>query len=70
MGAELASFLRAHAPGEGAERAVALADARQRLVVALARGNAAMLLSSAGPRARPWPSPCQAVGAGRAGHWH
>ena len=66
MGAELASFLRAHAPGEGADRAQVLADVRQRLVVALARGNAAMLLSSAGARPRPWPSPCQAVGAGRA----
>ena len=63
MGAELLAFLRAHAPGEGVERSEALADVKQRLVVAVARGNAAMLLGSAGPRPRPWPSPCQAEGA-------
>jgi len=41
VGAELASFICARAPGEGAARAEDLADARQRLVVALARGSAA-----------------------------
>ena len=63
MGAELQGFLRAHAPG--ADRAAALADVRQRLVVAVARGTAAMLLSAAGPRPRPWRSPAQAAGRGR-----
>ena len=67
MGAEFLAFLRAHAPSEcGRVRAEALADVKQRLVVAVARGHAAMLLRSAGARARPWPSPCQSAGPSRA----
>ena len=42
MGNELRAFLRAHAPAEcGRTRAEALADVKQRLVVAVARGHAA-----------------------------
>ena len=66
MGRELDAFLRAHAPADAETRAAALADVRQRMVVAVARGTAAMLLSSAGPRQRPWPSSCQGAGRGRA----
>ena len=63
MGAEFLAFLRARAPADcGRSRAEALADVKQRLVVAVARGHAAMLLNSAGAQARPWPSPCQPVG--------
>ena len=49
MGAELQAFLRTHVAGAAGtyERAAALADVRQRLVTAVARGTAAMLLSSA-----------------------
>ena len=67
MGNELRAFLRAHAPADcGRTRAEALADVKQRLVVAVARGHAAMLLSSADAQARAWPGACQPVGPGRA----
>ena len=66
LGREFDAFLREHAPADPETRAAALADARQRVVVAVARGTAAMLLSSAGPRARPWPSHAQGVGRGQA----
>ena len=56
LGREFEAFLKEHAPRDPSVRLLALADVKQRLGAALARGNAAMLLSSAGRRARPWPA--------------
>ena len=56
FGRELTAFLKEHAPSDVAIRPLALADVRQRLGAALARGNAAMLLRSAGAAQRPWPT--------------
>jgi hypothetical protein len=55
LGREFVAFLKEHAPRDPALRPQALADVRQRLGTAVARGNAAMLLSSAGDVVRPWP---------------
>jgi hypothetical protein len=56
LGREFVAFIKEHAPRDPAARPLAMADVRQRLGTALARGNAAMLLSSAGLRTRPWPT--------------
>ena len=56
FGRELLAFIKEHAPQDHAMRPLALVDVRQRLGTALARGNAAMILSSAGLRQRPWPT--------------
>ena len=55
FGRELQAFLRESAPADVPGRSTALTDIRQRLAAALWRGNAAMILSSAGQRPRPWP---------------
>ena len=61
LGREFMSFLKAQASSGiigGADttraRALALADGKQRAVVAVVRGTAAMILSAAGVAKRPW----------------
>ena len=61
-GKELTAFLRGEASADPLLRSGQLQDVRQRLAVAVQRGNAAMLLSSAGVRLRPWSSPLQGLG--------
>ena len=56
LGREFVAFIKEYAPRDPAARPLAMADLRQRLGTALARGNAALLLSSAGLRTRPWPT--------------
>ena len=66
LGREFVAFIKEHAPRDPASRPLAMADVRQRLGTALARGNALMLLSSAGStRARPWPTHSQLSVASR-----
>ena len=61
-GRELHAFLRSHASTDPALRSLELQDIRQRLAVALQRGNAALLLSAAGERSHPWLVAVQAAG--------
>ena len=61
-GKELHAFLRAHADSDPAVRSGQLQDIRQRLAVALQRGNAALLLSSARPHQQPWHSAIKTAG--------
>ena len=65
LGRELIAFIKEHAPRDPAVRPRAMSDVRQRLGTALARGNAEMLLNSAGLRQRPWPSRGQITVASR-----
>ena len=65
FGREFLAFLKEHAPQDPAARVLALTDVRQRLGAALARGNAAMLLRSAGLVSRPWPTHGQLSTASR-----
>ena len=64
-GRELSAFLKEHAPRDPALRPLALQDVRQGLATALARGNAQMLLGSAGALPRPWPTHGQLSAASR-----
>ncbi len=64
-GQELRAFLRAKAPYD-ARRSEARQDVRQRLAVALQRGVADALLTSAGKRPRPWLATCPALRGGAA----
>ena len=59
LGGEFQAFLKAHAPAAIFDedvpiRSRALQDARMRVVIAVARGTASMLLSAAGDAPRPW----------------
>ena len=61
-GKELHSFLRSQAACDPLLRPQQLKDVRQRLAVALQRGNAALMLGAAGVQQRPWRPALQGIG--------